>query len=304
MTVNFALIGCNDVAEAYAISIEATADAQLVAVTEHHPERRATFATAHRCEPFDTPRHVFACPDVHAVCLCTTPEMSARLAIQAAIAGKHIITGAPIALHMIDADALVNIVHKAGVKMVVAAPYRYSAAALALKHALTKPGIVTGHVSILACTPQLFISPLTEAIDILLWLFARHVVRVFAMRTGVMAAEDSLSGVLQFADGSLAAVECSKAASPHTAHRGVSVTTAAGTIALEGPALGEITRGHFVDPVSSQTSGTFEDVIADMMEAIFTDTAPQANGLDARPSLRLALAMQRSAETGAPVLLS
>lgn len=116
--MRFGLIGTGYWARAtHAAAIGATDGCDLVGVWGRDPAKAAALAADVGARPYDDPRALFA--DVDAVAFSVPPDVQARLAVQAARAGCHLLLEKPIATTVDDAVALASAVDEAGVASVV-----------------------------------------------------------------------------------------------------------------------------------------------------------------------------------------
>ncbi|HID06621.1 MAG TPA: Gfo/Idh/MocA family oxidoreductase, partial [Armatimonadetes bacterium] len=74
--------------------------------------------------------------DIDAVSICTPSGLHAQMGIDAANAGKHVLTEKPIDVTLEKADALIEACDKANVKLGVVMPLRFSKVVQFIKHAL------------------------------------------------------------------------------------------------------------------------------------------------------------------------
>jgi predicted dehydrogenase/threonine dehydrogenase-like Zn-dependent dehydrogenase len=94
-------------------------------------------------------REVLADPDVDMVIIATRHDMHARIAIEAAKAGKHILLEKPVAMTMADLEAVKAAVTEAGVCFMVGYNRRYShAAKLAAKYITHRPVMIKYTVNV------------------------------------------------------------------------------------------------------------------------------------------------------------
>lgn len=118
--IKFGLIGCGDVSRVYVESIRRCRNAQLVAtcdIVEARAEAVMKEGGAEACYP--SCGEMLRKADIDAVIIITDTGSHARLAVEAAEAGKHMIIQKSMATNLKDANEVVNSVRKAGVKAVV-----------------------------------------------------------------------------------------------------------------------------------------------------------------------------------------
>lgn len=124
-TLGFGIIGCGVISAWHAKAISGVANAKLVAAADVIPERASALAAKWKCEPCPTVAALLKRPDVDIVTIGTPSGTHAELGIEAARAGKHVITEKPIDVTLEKADRLINECQKAGVKLSVVSQFRF-----------------------------------------------------------------------------------------------------------------------------------------------------------------------------------
>ena len=93
-------------------------DADLIAIAAPKEQEVETIARVYGARTFSTDYHdVLKNPDVDGVIITTTTSQHANVAQEAAKAHKHILLGKPIARTLSEADAIIESVKSAGVKL-------------------------------------------------------------------------------------------------------------------------------------------------------------------------------------------
>jgi 1,5-anhydro-D-fructose reductase (1,5-anhydro-D-mannitol-forming) len=113
------LIGASNIARQYMINaINAQPDAEVIGVVSSNPERGAAFVaeTGVPCA-YESLDALLADSDISCVYISTTNEQHHRQAIAAARAGKHVLCEKPLALSLADAHEMVAACRAAGVVM-------------------------------------------------------------------------------------------------------------------------------------------------------------------------------------------
>lgn len=339
-TFRFGLIGCGRVAPSHAGPIATLPDARLVATADIIEERAATFARHYGAEAHYTDyRALLDRDDIDIVCICTPSGLHARMGIDAAEAGKHVIVEKPIALSLADADALIAAADRAGVKLCGILQNRFNPPMVDLYNAIragrlgeTRLGNATvrwnrpqayyedGWHGTWALDGGAFMNQAIHHIDALAWLMGRPVEEVFAFTSTLghtMEAEDTGVAVLRFAGGALGTIEASTITYPDDLEGSVTILGARGTAKIGGVALNrkvmwkidgelehesQILAAEAEDPASVY-GNSHTHMLLDMMDAIREDRAPTIDGHEGRGAVALVLALYESARTGAPVRL-
>ncbi|HRE79519.1 MAG TPA: Gfo/Idh/MocA family oxidoreductase [Opitutaceae bacterium] len=132
---NVGIIGYGWVSTAHIAAINATSHAQVTAVYSSRPQDPAALSAAHggKIACFTDLEKMLADPSIHAVSICSYPQLHADQIVAAAKAGKHLIIEKPITLTLKDAHRVAAAVKAAGVKTCVCFECRYSSQLLATK---------------------------------------------------------------------------------------------------------------------------------------------------------------------------
>jgi predicted dehydrogenase len=111
------IVGCGDVAQRYARTLAPYPDVPIVAVTDTDPERAGAFAAEWAGEVLPTLDDLLADGRVDCVVNLTPFEFHADVTARALEAGKHVHTEKPVALDATDAQALVELADRAGLRL-------------------------------------------------------------------------------------------------------------------------------------------------------------------------------------------
>lgn len=133
--VRFAVVGLGMGANR-AREVAATSGAKLVAVCDIDQARLEKVMAEHGCEGTTDYHELLERGDIDVIYVMTPSGLHAKVAIDAARAGKHVITTKPIETTLERADAMIEACERAGVQLLVDFGNRYSAAANKVKAAL------------------------------------------------------------------------------------------------------------------------------------------------------------------------
>jgi predicted dehydrogenase len=142
MTVRVGIVGSQFVARLHAEGLRHTPDAEVVAVASpnraHAEALAAEFAVPN---VFTGYRELLKLPGLDAITIACPNDLHARVALDAAAAGKHVICEKPLALNLDECDAMIEACRKSGVLLLYAeellfAPKYVRAKALADEGAL------------------------------------------------------------------------------------------------------------------------------------------------------------------------
>lgn len=132
---NVGIIGYGWVSGAHIAAINASSLAQVTAVYSSRPLDSAQLTAEHgtNITAYTDLPTMLSNKDLHAVSICSYPEMHAQHAIAAAKAGKHLIIEKPLALNWSDCQAIEKAVQTAGVRTCVCFECRFSSQFLTIK---------------------------------------------------------------------------------------------------------------------------------------------------------------------------
>jgi len=135
--VGFAVVGLGMGANR-AREVAATPNAKLVAVCDLRPERLAKVMAEHGCEGTTDYHELLRRDDIDVIYVMVESGNHAKVAIDAAKAGKHVVSTKPIETTLAKADAMIAACEEAGVKLLVDFELRYCPAANRVKAALAQ----------------------------------------------------------------------------------------------------------------------------------------------------------------------
>jgi len=119
------LVGCGDIAVHNARGIAVAPNARLLACYDPAAELAEDLARAHGADASPTLEHLLDRSDVDAVFIAVPHHLHEPLAVEAALAGKHVIVEKPLAHTLKSAIDLAAVVERAGVTLSVCFPHRY-----------------------------------------------------------------------------------------------------------------------------------------------------------------------------------
>lgn len=337
--MRFGLIGCGRIAPRHLQSIAELPQAKLVAVVDIVESRAQQAAKEFLAEPYTDYRRMLDRDDVDIVNICTPSGLHAEMAVAAMRAGKHVIVEKPIALAMEDANRMIITASETQRRLCVVLQNRYNAPMQDLRSAVDGGELgrlLLGNATVRWYRPQEYyedgwhgtwlmdggalMNQSIHHIDALQWIMGEPT-SVFAY-TGTLAhqieVEDAGVAVVQFKSGALGIIEGSTITFPENLEGSVAVFGERGSLKVGGTALnrkvfwkigGELEHEREL-LIREQVDSTsvyglsHRAVITDMVEAVIDDREPKTNGLEARKSLALVLAIYESARNGQPVRLS
>ena len=334
--IRLGLIGCGRIAPRHAQSIRDLPAARLVAVADIIEGRAKRFAEEYGADPYLDYRFILDRRDVDVVNVCTPSGLHAQMAIEALQAGKHVIVEKPMALSLEDADRMIATAKSTGRRLCVVLQNRYNPPMQDLRRVVDEGRLgqlLLGNATVRWFRPQEYyqdgwhgtwamdggalMNQSIHHIDALQWLMG-EVKSVFAYTTTLahkMEAEDIGVVVIRFKNGALGSIEGSTVTFPENLEGSVAIFGERGSVKVGGTALNrkvfwkiegeleherELLTREQVDPPSVY-GYSHKAIVADMLTAIREGRKPRTNGVEARRSVALVLAIYESAHTGQSV---
>ena len=135
--IRFALVGCGRISGNHFEALrQHAARAELVAVCDVRPAALAAAAQSTGAAGFDSLTALLQGSDADVVVLATPSGLHPRQAIQAAQAGRHVLSEKPMATQWMEAMQMVRVCREAGVKLFVVKQNRLNPTMQALKNAV------------------------------------------------------------------------------------------------------------------------------------------------------------------------
>jgi predicted dehydrogenase len=259
----FGIVGAGVISSTHARAIAALPAAELVAVTDVVPERAKAFAEKYGCQAESDLGALLARGDVDVVSVCVPSGLHAKVGIQVAAAGKHLVVEKPIDVTLAAADRLIHAVRAAGVEMTVISQHRFDPGLVELRRLLDSGALgrlVVGEASTKWYRTQGYYDSAvwrgTQALDggalmnqgihyldLLRWNMGplAEVSAVCTTQTHQMEAEDVALAILRFSSGAVGTLVASTAIFPGFAQR-LEISGTGGTVVIEN---GEIVHRAF-----------------------------------------------------------
>lgn len=341
--LNFAIVGCGRIAKRHA-EILGTAQipgARLVAVCDVIEARARAFGEKYAVPYFvdyDRMMHALGAK-IDVVNIATPSGAHASVCLDLARYRKHVVVEKPIALTLMDADAMIGACGTAGVRLFVVKQNRYNLPVLKLRDALEAGRfgkLVMGTVRVRWCRTQeyydqdawrgtwtddggVFANQASHHVDLLQWMMG-SVDSVFAKsatRLVDIEVEDTGVALLKFANGALGIIEATTATRPSDLEGSISLLGENGTVEIDGFAVNRMKTWNFRDRLDSD-----QEVLAQYREnppnvygfghrryleqvvaCIVNDKPGAVEGREGRRSLELITAIYESIESGREVRL-
>lgn len=341
--IGFAIVGYGAIGPAHARGITGAPGAELRAVCDADPEREKALREQGYDVPFYTDHKEMLKrePGVEAVCICTPSGLHSKAGIDAARAGRHVLSEKPIDITLPNIDRLIDACDKAKVKLGCIFQLRTYPINLVIKKALEKN--LLGPLFMLNSQQKYYRSPAyykmagwrgtwkmdgggalmnqaIHGIDLMLWLAESEVESVFSYSDHLVRdieVEDTSLSVIRFKNGTLGSIIGTTSVVPGEKAQ-ISVHGANGSIYGTNEELkctiGKLVKGSHVNTevdlpkrlrmkLDAKRLIGHAAQVQDMCNAIRKDTEPMVSGPEARRSVELILAIYKSWKTRKEVTL-
>ncbi|HEX9895704.1 MAG TPA: Gfo/Idh/MocA family oxidoreductase [Gemmatimonadales bacterium] len=337
--IRFGLVGCGRIAEKHFEAFERhCAGAELTALCDLDAgaaERAAARTGAKRFPALDA---MLAGADLDVVVLATPSGLHAGQAMEAAAAGKHVVTEKPMATRWQDGQAMVHACDEAGVRLFVVKQNRRNPTIQLLKQAIDQGRFGRIHlvtVSVLWSRPQsyydsapwrgtwefdggAFMNQASHYIDLLDWLIGpvQSVSAFTATLARNIQVEDTGVASIRWRSGALGSVSVTMLTYPQNLEGSITVIGEHGTVRVGGVAVNQIDHWEFAEPDASdalveQASYDTTSVYGhghigyydNVLQTLRGEAAAETDGREGLRSLELLIGIYRSARDGRPVSL-
>ena len=285
--------------------------------------------------PYTDYRRLLERNDIGMVDICLPSYLHAEVATAAAEAGKHVLCEKPIAHRLEAAKAMIGAVRKAGIKLMIGHVRRFDHRYTSIK-AQVDAGKVGKPVFIRRAERQFLPFPPDawqwdpkrgggvildigiHAADLFRWLFGEGAVEIYAVARSVREAAQEAGSfdhalvTCKFPEGKVGFAEISWAYPQGfggALYAQLDVVGTEGKISYSDKDTNPLLiytpdKGHELPRYfrfMSTTEYAFEEEIRHFVRCVLEDKEPAVSLEDAYAALEMALAAQRSAETGEPV---
>jgi UDP-N-acetyl-2-amino-2-deoxyglucuronate dehydrogenase len=333
-----ALVGCGRISKNHFDAIDKVDGIDLAGVADIVPERAEAAGLAHGVPSFDSLQSMLAGVGCDVVTVSTPSGLHPVLGIEAARAGKHVVSEKPVAISLAGADALIDACADAGVNLFVVKQNRLNPAIQLVKRAVDKGRF--GRIHSANCTvrwarPQeyydqapwrgtwamdggAFMNQASHYVDLIQWLAGpvESVVAMTATQLRKIEAEDSGAAVLRFRNGAIGVLDVTMLTYPKNLEGSLTILGDRGSVKIGGTAVNRVETWLFEDyddddklveaaataPPSVYGFG-HEGYYRNVVRVLQGDGVPDTNGVEGRKSLEIILAIYESARTGKAVAL-
>jgi len=333
--VRVAHVGCGRISKSHFDALEAhKADAELVAVCDVDPKALAAAEQKTGAAGYPSLDKLLAKVECDLVVLATPSGLHPAQAIQAAQAGRHVMSEKPMATRWDDGKRMVEVCDKAGVQLFVVKQNRLNPTVRLVKDAIRKHRF--GRIYTVTCNvfwtrPQeyydsakwrgtwefdggAFMNQASHYVDLLEWLVG-PVESVFAY-TGTLArrieVEDTGVAAIRWRSGAMGSINVTMCTYPKNLEGSVTILGEKGTVRLGGVAVNKIEHWEFAqsDPeddakwqeASYQPSSIYgfghKLYYDNVIKALRGEAPAETDGREGLRSLELLIAIYQSARDG------
>jgi UDP-N-acetyl-2-amino-2-deoxyglucuronate dehydrogenase len=330
------LVGCGRISKNHFDAIAAVDGLTLAAVADIDAARVQRAGDEQRVPCFTSLDEMLKREPVDIVAVCTPSGLHAAQGVQAARAGKHVLTEKPMAISLVQADELIRATDEAGVHLFVVKQNRLNPPIQLLKRAVDKGRfgrIYMANVTVRWQRPQEYYeaepwrgtwefdggaitNQASHYVDLIQWLVGpvESVMAKTATQARRIEAEDSGIGILKFRSGALGVIEVNVLTYPKNLEGSITIMGEKGTVKIGGTAVNRVEHWQFADYddddkliETANTSppnvygfghqGYYRNVVA----VLRGQARPETDGRAGRKSLELILGMYESAKSGREV---
>ena len=339
--IGFALVGCGRIAKRHAelLGTGQIRGARLAAVCDAIADRAAEFGNRYDVPWFTSINAMLGLPGIDVVSVLTPSGMHAAHAIEVARGKRHVVVEKPMALTLVDAEAMIAAADAAGVSLFVVKQNRFNVPVVKAREALEAGRfgkLVLGTVRVRWCREQSYYdhdswrgtwaqdggvlaNQASHHVDMLGW-FMGEVESVQARAATALVeiqAEDTAVATLRFRNGALGVIEATGAARPRDMEGSLSILGSGGAVEIAGFAVNKIRTWQFVEPAPSDAEvmekfsvnppnvygfghqAYYEHVV----DCLANGVRPLVDGHHGRQSLELIMALYESIASGREVAL-
>ncbi len=337
--IKVSIVGCGRIAENHFKALAThSADLQLVSVCDSDPRAAEAAAAKYSVPAFTSLNEMLAGSESDLVVLCTPSGMHSQQAIQAARAGRHVMTEKPMATRWHDGLAMVRECDQAGVHLLVVKQNRRNATLQLLKRAIERGRfgrIYMVNINVLWSRPQSYydsakwrgtwefdggalMNQASHYVDLVDWLIGpvESVHAYVATLARNIQVEDTAQVGIRWRSGALGSVNVTMLAYPRNLEGSITILGERGTVRVGGVAVNEIQHWEFAeadpedDKVKDASYATTSVYgfghplyYANAVKVLRGVEEPETDGREGLRSLELLIASYLSARDGRRIAL-
>lgn len=133
MKIHFGIIGCGNIGSRHAKHINNHPEAELGGVFDTKTDKSEKVATEHNSTAYYSYEEMLANPDIQIINVCSPNGLHKEHAIQALLAGKHVLVEKPMALDRDDCEEMITTAMKQDKRLYVVKQNRFNPPIVAVK---------------------------------------------------------------------------------------------------------------------------------------------------------------------------
>lgn len=337
--IKFGIIGCGRISRIHTAVISKLSGTRLMAVCDIIEKRAGDYAEKFKCESYKDYKELLKSKNIDIVNICTPTYLHADMTVAAAEFGKHVIVEKPMALSLKDADRMIEACERSRVKLFVVKQNRYNPPILNLKEAIDEGRfgkLFYGNATVFWHRDQSYydeqswfrerdkgggviINQASHNIDMLQWLMGpvESVYSKIDTKTHNIPTEDFGLAVLKFKNGAWGTVIATTSIFSKNLEGSVTIFGENGSAKVGGIQMNEMQIWEFKDyrtedGIDNRHSIISPDVygfghirfMEDVLRVLRGENISFVDGMEAKASLELILAMYESASSGKEIRMS
>jgi UDP-N-acetyl-2-amino-2-deoxyglucuronate dehydrogenase len=337
--IRIAVVGCGRISANHFKSIEMhQADLELVAVCDADEQVAAAAGKQHGVKSFVSLTEMLSGSEMDLVVLCTPSGWHPAQTVEAARAGRHVMTEKPMATRWRDGLEMVRECDRAGVHLFVVKQNRRNATLQLVKQAMTRGRfgrVYMATINVFWSRPQSYydsavwrgtwefdggalMNQASHYVDLVDWLIGpvESVQAYVATLARNIHVEDTATVGVRWRSGALGSVNVTMLAYPKNLEGSITILGEKGSVTVGGVAVNEITRWEFADhdPDDEKVKGANYETTSvygfghplyydNVIKVMRGQAQPETDGREGLRSLELLIASYLSARDGRRVAL-
>ena len=333
-----ALLGCGRISRSHFEAIAKVDGLELVAVADSDRGRAEVVGAEQGVPAFGSLGEMLSAVPSDLLSVCTPSGLHSLHGIEAARAGRHVLTEKPMAISLESADHLVQACDAAGVHLFVVKQNRLNPPVQLLKRAVDKGRfgrLYMVNVTVRWTRPQEYydaepwrgtwefdggaiMNQASHYVDLMQWLVGpvESVMAKTATQARRIEAEDSGAAVMRFRSGALGVLEVNVLTHPRNLEGSITLLGEKGSVKIGGTAVNRVEHWAFAEyddddklveaaNTSPPTVYGFghEGYYRNVLSVLRGEAKAETDGRAGRKSLELILGIYESARTGREVPL-
>lgn len=344
--MKYALIGCGRISTNH-IKAAVNNKLEIVAVCDVIPDRMQEVLSKHGLENeksiaryTDYKKMIAEHPELQLISIATESGLHAEIALYCIDKGVNVIIEKPMAMSIADAEKIIGLSEKKGVKVSACHQNRFNIAVQQTRRALEEGRfgkISHGSVHVRWNRNKDYydqakwrgtwkndggalMNQCIHGIDLLRWMMGDEIEEVYGVTKqqfhDYLECEDIGMAVIKFKNGAVGTIEGTTNVYPKNLEETLYIFGETGTVKLGGKSTNAIDVWNFADEqedddknrgLFEQTSNVYGNghtsLFADVIDAIENDRKPYVDAVAGRNALETVLAVYKSAADGKPVKL-